>query len=154
MFTVTSFPKRVLLAVSALLIITATVFAGEGRGSRGEGGIQALSAVSAKGAVLTLRLADGTTVDVPRASIKIVAGGQSDVAAADGRAARKRRPSVDDLVAQSASGSLPATVMLRYDRDGYVKRARVNLFRTTAEASAFVEKGRRNREERAGQHRH
>jgi hypothetical protein len=142
-----------LIGAAIFTLLTATLAAGTAQGGRRRVGPIALNSVTENGPLVQLQLGDGTKVDVARSDIRIsdashrtgtAAGqkGQKQRAAASSGPERVK-PSVSQLSEMSATSSrLPAVARIVYGPDGYVKRVKIQLFATEADASAFLQAAR------------
>lgn len=91
-----------------------------------------VASMTEEGAKVTLRFEDGKSVELSKNDVHIMRRGQSASAT-----------SVESLTAASGSGSLPAIATLIYRPDGTVRKARVQVFSSSAEASAFLQRSSR-----------
>jgi hypothetical protein len=141
------------ISIAALaLLCAATAFAGRNKAERPDSVLQRVTSLDLKGDVATFKLADGNTLQLAASVIRVSRGAGEEVAA--DRAPRsenamkgKTRISLNDLASMSQAGALPAVVRVKYDKDGYVKRAKVIVFANEADASSFVERAARQRAE-------
>ena len=129
--------KRTLVLVAATLLATSAFAGTKGKGN---GAPQRLMAVTVNGQLTTLKLGDGTSVEVPSGAIRIAPSQGGDVAsdADEARGMQKNRMTLDQLAAMKADNGLPAVVMIRYDKNGLIKRAKVRVFPSSGETNAFL----------------
>lgn len=139
----------------ALLVVAAPASAGRGKSEKSNEGPQLVSGVTMNGPLAAITLADGRVVEIPASLVKISQDAVAEPgSASDGKAGaqagvkQRKRIALDEVVARSqASGELPAILNVKYDRDGHVKRARLMLFASKSEASAFLDRAARHRAE-------
>lgn len=141
----------------SILILAFPAYARRDKVERDNKGPQRVVGVALNGQLAAFKLVDGGTVEVPASLVKIAEpgdrqhepGNASD-AGASGKPAMKqnKRVSLNKLVTMSkASDALPAVLIVKYDREGLIKRARVVLFASSTEATSFVEKAARRHAE-------
>jgi hypothetical protein len=101
---------------------------------------QRVTGIALNGEMATLKLADGSSIELPAAIIHL--RDQRDVAedksVTGSGGKRNRGVSLQQLAAKS-EGDLAAIVRVRYDKNGSARRARLQLFSNHSEASAFME---------------
>ena len=144
---------RISLTGAAIFtLLTVSLVAAPTQAGRRRVGPIALNSVTENGPIVQLELGDGTKVDVARSDIRISdesratamrnehKGGKKNRASASSTGSADRvKPSVAQLSRMSATSSrLPAVARIVYGSDGYVKRVRIRLFATEADASAFL----------------
>ena len=110
---------------------------------------QRLVSIAEQGGVVTLRLANGRSVDVPasavmvreeRASGATRQSNRSANAMPDTATSRKQGLRGTNLseIASLSRGAVPAAVKIRYAPDGTVRRAKITVFESEAAADAFI----------------
>jgi hypothetical protein len=145
--------SKLTLAILITATLAATIATAAPRGKQHEGP-QRLVAVTEQGSVVTLRLENGSTIDVPSSAVMmrdLRTGAETrrlnkSVNATPDQASSKRRGSrIADLSRMSASSSRPLTaaVKIRYAPDGSVRRARIMVFESDAATQAFITEGAR-----------
>ena len=133
---------RALIAATAFLLVTPQVHGAKAQraGVRPSHQTQRLLAVSENGSIVTLRLENGTSVDVARSNVRVKDAAREVHTRAARKEQKKRDASVDRLTQMSAASSagLPAIVTLAYKRDGSVKKAKVRLFASEAAMRTYL----------------
>ena len=118
--------RNVFLTIVALFVFAAAAVAASNPAR--------LAALTDKGTTVSLKLDDGSTLNVARRDLKIRDARRTE-------AKGHKALTANDL----ASGSLPAAVSVIYRKDGTVRKVRVNVFASEDEARAFVERRQRTR---------
>jgi len=97
-------------------------------------------AIVENGPIVTLRLDNGTDVDVAKSIVKIKSAARGHVR--DGKKEKEETLSISQLsqMSTASSSGLPAVVSLSYRKDGNVKKAKIRVFPSEAEVSAFFAK--------------
>ena len=114
--------------------------------------VKASSTTTTGRPLVTLQLADGSTIQAPRSEIEIKDHrGKGARNTATSKA--ERRKNRDDVKVDALwNGMLPQSqtmiVKVRYDKDGSVKKVKIDLYPTLDDARAKLDKKEHNRQER------
>ena len=116
--------------ISALL--TAPMMsAGETRSASRK--IAVIESIADRGATVALTLEDGSVVEVARELVRVRKG-----SSAQGKRVKNAKQRAQLDVAALSRANQPAAVVLLYKDDGSVRRARIHVFQSAAQAKQFA----------------
>jgi hypothetical protein len=151
--------QKLVVSIAAATLLFGVSAQARPKGEHGNEGLQRVLAVSVNGQTASLKLADGKSLDLPASTVRVVESrneqpaksmdtARSKASAEDAMKSQKRL-SLEELqsLSQANPDALPALVSVKYDRNGYVKRARVIVFSSASETNAFLDRSARRRAE-------
>jgi hypothetical protein len=151
--------QKLVVSIAAATLFIGVSAQARPRTEHANEGLQRVLAISVNGQTASLKLADGKSLDIPASTVRVVESGDEQPAksmstarskaSAQGAVKTRSRMSLQELQSLSEANpdALPALVSVKYDRDGYVKRARVIVFSSASETKAFLDRSARRRAE-------
>ena len=140
--------QKTLLRIVFMLCVTATAAGLYARpAERREGRVSLVQSIERTGGNVKVALEDGTVLEMPASRLRVIdaARREQSLMSADTAQGRMRLESL----ATGKSARLPAAIHVVARPDGRVKRARIHIFKSETDASAFVKKATERRAEAA-----